>query len=67
MRVLVWEAYTFLLILRYVSMRLWEHIPTPFETAELVHAMLEQHGCSAWSLFKPSYLVICLSDWNASL
>jgi hypothetical protein len=28
----------------YVAMRLWEHIPTPFETAELIHAMLERHA-----------------------
>jgi pimeloyl-ACP methyl ester carboxylesterase len=28
----------------YVAMRFWENIPTPFETAELIHAMLQQHA-----------------------
>ena len=36
----------FLVELPYVSMRLWETLPTPFETAELTCVMLNRHGFS---------------------
>lgn len=45
----------FLVEMPYVAMRLWEHIPTPFETAELVHGMLARHAFQRAALVGHSF------------